>query len=409
MTDLPARRKTRTPLLLLGAAVAVALTIFIYFKFLEQRRWKQVERRVAQLRAEADARFRPRPVLRGTAVPGDAWEDYRPAIDLVAKMEEYSTLQMYSVSSGEPRFDSIRNLLQEYAPAVDGMQRGTRRAEVRRVRFDEQARYSDDDALRPIMTLGHLAACRARWLAAEGRTREATELELDLCKYAQDVAADGSQIAFELSYSLTSVGLVGLEYLLTQGGLAAEDCRTMDRDLDLLDASFPRLGTFLLGKLEYFGSWMLKRGCLEELRGLGCVPRGAEVAPGWREAYSARLFLATAFDQTDALFAGLLPTDEGSLSDGNARREKATADLGDSGNWLYTGFTRNDRMPEASQFRSPRTRLRLLRAAAHWRATGEFLELDDPMGTKLSHSIVLPDKLKFWGEGDNSLEIQLRR
>jgi hypothetical protein len=204
-----------------------------------------------------------------------------------------------------------------------------------------------------------------------------------------------------------------MQSLLIHGRLSPEDCRQMAGELGQLDATFPRLGPLLLSKLEYFGTWMLNEGSLEELRGLGCVPRGAKIEAGWREAFSRRLFLAAAFDRTDALVTGLLAADEGSAPDEAARRSKLAADLGDTGNWLFKSFARLERMPDSRPFRQLRSRLRLLRIAAHYRATGEILELDDPLGTKLFHKVEV-DSLRVWGSGidfnseDIVLEIPLR-
>src|SRR5262245_42834732 len=94
--------------ILVAAVLAIVGTAVIWRWSLEARRWNRLEARVDELRARADTRFRPRPVLRGQPLPGDAWEDYLPAIDSVEKMEEYSTIQMVAVSPNIPTFESIQ-------------------------------------------------------------------------------------------------------------------------------------------------------------------------------------------------------------------------------------------------------------------------------------------------------------
>jgi hypothetical protein len=408
MMDRGSRLRTRVPLLLLVAGVAAVAAIVIYFKALEHRRWSRLEERMARLRAEADARFCPRPVLRGAPISGDAWEDYVPAIDLVAKMGEYPTIQMVAVSSNEPSYDEIRDLVEKYAAAVDGMRRGTRRAEVRRIRIHERGTDPEDPWPRSASVLGELACCRARLLASEGKTREAVELQADVLKYAEDLSVDGSDIAFRLNQDLTRSAFIGVEFLLKSGGLTGEDCRVLACDLGSLDATFPRFATMLLGRLEYFGAWALRESPLDDLENVGCKPQGMVVSPGWREAYSQRLMKAAAFEQAEALYAGLRSTDGGSPSADAGWRTKIRAERDASKNTYFRLFVRPEEIPDARLFRDLRARLRLLRLAAHWRATGEFLELEDPHGTKFAHAIEPPDRMKFWGL-DQSLEIPLGR
>jgi hypothetical protein len=50
--------------------------------------------------------------------------------------------------------------------------------------------------------------------------------------------------------------------------------------------------------------------------------------------------------------------------------------------------------------RERRAQLRLLRLAAHRKATGEVLALDDPFGTTLRHAVT-PAGLKAWSVGED--------
>jgi hypothetical protein len=372
MTDSPARRKTRTPLLLLGTAVVLVATTVTWFKALEYRRWKHLEMRVAQLRAEADARFCPRPVLRGTPVPGNAWDDYLPAIDLIPDFPEE-----------DPGSEARRLEQNRYASAVEGMRRGTRRADLRWARLGERRPKGSDlesSWLGKILILAGLASDRAEVLFKEGKTRDAAELLLDVLKFSEDVAADGSEDALRLHIHITGNALTGIERLLTDERLPAQDCVQIARELGQLDATFPRVGPLLLGKLEHCGSWILEEGNLQDLVGCKASPDG--IKAGWREAYSLRLMKISGFDQTDALISRLLSSDEGSASDEAARRKKVFEDLSDSGNVYFRIFAHPEDMPESGWFRTLRSELRQLRVAAHWRATGGVLELADTSGAK---------------------------
>jgi hypothetical protein len=50
-----------------------------------------------------------------------------------------------------------------------------------------------------------------------------------------------------------------------------------------------------------------------------------------------------------------------------------------------------------------KAQFRLLRAAAHYGATGEILKLEDPYGTVLGHAVT-PVGMKFWSRGDDGVD-----
>jgi hypothetical protein len=59
--------------------------------------------------------------------------------------------------------------------------------------------------------------------------------------------------------------------------------------------------------------------------------------------------------------------------------------------------------PPINIFRSCRARLRLLQAAAHYRATGEVLPLEDPYGDRINTSNA-PARLKLWSVGGDGVD-----
>ncbi len=390
--------------ILLGGAVLAVAGSWAVFKALEAARWARLERRVSEIRAELDARCGPRPVLRGAPVPGNAWDEYVPAIDLASSMEltdEFGWLQAYAGSPSEPDFDRIRPTLTRYQPALDRMRSGTHRAESRRVQLHEREQFLADWGgpwLQGAAGLAYLGSCRARLLASEGKTGEATELLLDVAKFGQDVTNDGSLIAYNLGEDITRHALLGMEALLNRGRLSAEDARQMDRELGRLDSTFPRLAPWLLSRLDYFGSWALSGHLPEELRGIGCVMHGQRLEPGWRELFSERLMKCAAFERSDGVVAQLLKTDELSYTAEFARRDRIWAELDQAKNWVFRAFAKT--LPSARPLRGLRTRLRMVRGAAHYRATGEFLDLEDPLGTKLLRKVE-GDRVRIWGVGEN--------
>jgi hypothetical protein len=365
--------------LLLGGLVAIAATVVIWRWSLERQRWNRLEARVAEIRTLADSRFRPRPVLRGTPAPGNAWDDYLHATALLQGFDDE---------------EDNRARLNKYAPAVDAMQCGTHRADVGWVRIRERQNGADAEEgfLGRILALGNLARDHAAMRIQQGKIGEGAELLLDLLKFAEDVAGDGDEGAQRVSAGLQEKALIGLDSALQEERLTAADCRRIDRELASLDATFPRLAPVLLGKLEEYGSWILKDAPLTDLVGCKANPAGIQV--GWREAYSHPLMKIAGFDQTDALVARLLKSDEGTKEEETALRDRVFAG-GEPANVYFRIFARSEYIPDSGRFRGMRSFIRMLRVAAHFGATGEVLELADASGSKIGHGLE-DGKLVLW-------------
>lgn len=358
--------------LLLGSLVAIAGAAVIWRWSLEHRRWHHLESRVAELRATADTRFRPRPVLRGTPIPGNAWDDYLPALALVAN------------AGDEPETAEGRRLWRSTcAPAVEILQRGTRRAEVGWICV--RARQGEDDReagfLGQILSVGRIGVDRADLLLEEGKTREGIELALDLLKFAEDVAADGDERAQYSAWHLQETAMVVLEHALQGDRLTGDNCRQIDRELGQLDTTFPRLAPVLLGRLEQYGTWILKEAPLSDL--VGCRATGAAIPTGWRELYSERMMKVAAFDTTDALITRLLRSDQSRTAEEEAQRDALDAGRAEAKNTYTKILTNPSYIPKSGRSRSLRSWMRALRVGAHFGATGEVLDLLDTEGEKI--------------------------
>jgi hypothetical protein len=355
--------------------------------------------RVAQLHAELDSLGGPRPTLRGSPVPGNAWDDYFQGILEAARIENLPLLRKYAyrLKDGDPEL--VRPVLLAHGSAVDWMQRGTHRSEVHRVRFHEEeepfALADDKTRLGKTFSVNILALCRARFLEEAGKDHDALVLLLDLCMFGRDVAADGSTIAHMTGLGICSYAVYELKELLDRGKLSTADCLQMDRELGQLDDAFPGLSSARLGELEWFGERVLEGGYLSVILKGKALPQ--EARPGWRHAFSVRLMELAAFEESDAMLAAMRDADSGLYSDEKARWQRFQKEAVASKNAMARMF-----LPMAStstrHIREFMTKVRLLRTAAHFRATGEILELADPLGTTLLHRLE-PMGLRIWGVG----------
>jgi hypothetical protein len=167
---------------LIGGVVALLIGAYaFYINSVAERRWAAMERSLQDLRAQSDLRNGPRPVLRGTAVPGSAWDDYSPAL-LMMKGASGSGIGEYAVRGPKADRQKVDEAFAKYGAALDGLRKGVMRADGHYPFKWEQGFAADIPGLLQSQNLGNLAVCRARLLAEEGKPREAAELLLDTCQ-----------------------------------------------------------------------------------------------------------------------------------------------------------------------------------------------------------------------------------
>src|SRR4051812_37419354 len=83
------RMSTRKILTLLSVgAIFVCLVSGFWIHSSIEGRWSAMEKRVGELSAEARSRDARRPVLQGTAIPGNAWDHYAEAVANCKKVLE---------------------------------------------------------------------------------------------------------------------------------------------------------------------------------------------------------------------------------------------------------------------------------------------------------------------------------
>lgn len=372
---MPGRAKRLLGFLALGVPALLAAP-WIWLKSVESRRWSRMEQRVAELRRDADRRCGPRPVLRGEPLPGDAWDDYRKAIAKAGGM-------------GPPDRSRMKALLDQYGEAVDLMQSGTRRGAARRARLHET---EPDEGMQSGSPLGRasavavLAAGRARLLLEQGRPREAADLLLDVCRFAADVARDGSAPAEAFGQRIAFHGLDEIQNRLLVNGWPPEELSRMARELGDIEAAWPPTEFTLLGELEAFGDRILNHR-------LSKLP--PEAGPGWRQGWSLRLLKASAFDEVEVHFARLRDVDAGTYAEEKRRRQESAHEILNSANPFVPQV---EAAYPTGKRREQLAHLRLLRAALHHAATGELLPLEDPFGDRIRHEETA-DGHRFWSAG----------
>ena len=386
-----------------GAAVLVG-AYAIYIHAVADRRWAEMEKSLRELREDHAARNVPRPVLRGEAVPGYAWDDYTPALQAMKGVS--SVLGDFITRSPKADRAKVEALFVSHAAALDGLRKGAQRADgIYRMKW-EDGFSADIPGLLQSQNLVNLAAARARVLAEEGKPREAADLLLDAAVFARDLGYNQLLISEMISCALYGIVLEDLRDLILSGKLSAEDLSRVERELDSLDRSFPRNSDSMLNEALAAGFQYTKAGVnlgeLVQLQGGAGGSRELSNYLLWSVLLPGRLTCADAyFIQLDFMkrYAG---AGERSWSAVQAENQRSQAEIGKLRNPLASillpGLTSSHRAG-----RERRTHLRLLRVAARYRATGEILSLEDPFGTKLQTSET-GGKLKVWGVGRDGVD-----
>ncbi len=367
-------------LLLLWGVAAVAVHL------IAERRWTAMKAEWQALLEEARQRGSARSPLRGDPLEGNAWTDYTVALAEVRSLYDLE-------SQAAPRFlreapQSSRQLVERviarHPKLIDSVRLGARRAKANlELEWKEGALTIPNRHGSAIVA--PLSVCLARFLADAGRRRDAAELLIDTCRFAGDIDhAEDMAPGFE-----------ALRDLLQPGLLTREELAQIDRELEVLDREFPRRGHRVSLDLLSFGSQLLKTGrsITVQLVGLQADPDDS----AWRYGYSGHLMKAEAFRLIAAAAKELHDADERPWLESKAVLKKLTAELSRSRNPIAQTAP-EEILASDLLHRGHRAQLRLLRVAAHYGATGDVLDLDDPFGTKLRVRVA-DGSLRVWSVG----------
>ena len=316
--------------------------------------------RLRQLRSEALA---PDTARRAGTESGNAWENYLKALAGASKLDSYKLDALVErKETADPAYGTAA--LAGSGSAIDHLLQGSRRASCVPPETIDWINASRGDALLRLVIL------RARALSEEGKGERAVDLLLALCQFGRDVAESPSGLGEYTSDWALKLSFVELRDALLRPAWPPADFAALESRLELLDEAFPRLEQIRRRKLRRLGALHEERaqesGIVASLR-------------SWRYGFSPRIQWAVVFESWDrwihqAMEADRLPWPKVRAELNRIRAEIEGAPLVEQGV-----------LEEEIRHRVLRTQLRLLRAAARYRRTGEILILDDPFGGKLLH------------------------
>ena len=372
---------------ILGIVVGVMLAcvggLLLWISAVAGRKVEQMDAKTKAMIAEWHARDATRPVLRGTATPGNAWDDYNPALAEIKKTKDMSRLGLLVSRDpkGDPEFG--RTTLAAHAKTLDLLRQGAGRATSRFAYDWESGAAMQSPPMLVAQHLANLATLHARALAEAGKPREAVGVLLDLGQFGRDMGDDGTLIAEMIGAAGVGLALMEARDLMKAGRLDAASLGELEAGLSVLDGSLPRHGRVLSNEVIFSGMMLRDQAAAANFA-------------------VARLLFANAFERITDWYGRAAKMDEMSW----AETQKLLLAIGQESASCWNPMCRElmgSLNGTSVVERQRRVQIRFLRIAARYKATGELPDLEDPFGAKLKTDLS-GGALKIWSVGKDGVD-----
>jgi hypothetical protein len=394
MTERVKDRGTRTILLVLAATVLAAAAIvglFLVMTSMGEQEWADMEESVKRLVAEAKGRKYTRTVPYGETLAGSSWDEYRRAPGGSLGWETAALADFLNNVKGADRL-AVEKVVRDRQNTFDLLHLGAHRS-------DGQYPYNWDDPQIDIPSLAGsrvvalLSASKARFLIEQGAVQEAADLLVDLSVFAADIGRDGVLLSQLVSLEINNITFREGRTLLLSNDLSSKDAAEFARRLEILDRDFPPLGPTFVNEALSFGNALMSSADPPSLRNAYARVRTMGVQRG----LSNRVVSASAHKEMEGFLRHAQKLDGEPYAKARRVAARIDADVAASANSLIKQSAPHV-ASMITRHRQSLARLRLLRVAAIYRATGKVSELDDPLGDKLRHSTDTVT-MKFWSVG----------
>lgn len=375
---------------ILACLAAAALLLFIAFMPTNSARWEAASTRTAKLKLEATTRKMPREALRGEARPGNAWNDYKLALEAPWPAAAENGGVFYRFAGGQPGVDRerVKEMVAEQLPLLDHLQRGAQRADGQ---YPYKWESSDDipSLLRSRM-LANLAVAQASILTDSGKPQEAADLLLDLTVFGRDLTTNAPVLSNLIGVAVYQIAFEQLRNLLSSGKLTPAQLADLAKSLEIVDRNFPPASSTVANSTLSLG--------METFRGFddgGLAQRLKD--GGWRYAVFPQTTLLDAFEKNDHFVQRIQKVDQSNFAaakkEYNALAAEATASSNGIVQQSVPGLARSIEAHLVAL-----AQLRLVRAETLFRATGKMPTIPDPFGANLL-SKEDAGVLKIWSIG----------
>ena len=378
------------------AAVVVAFLTAVLLIPVSAGRLEAMRSRVTKLKDEARSRNVSRPVMRGEAKPGNAWDEYNIALNESLDFKEdpnATNLAQFNERNATADRAMVERLLAAHPGVIDHLRRGAQRSDGQYPYQWERGPQAALPSLLASRRMTELAVAQARIWEESGRQKDAADLLLDASQFASDLATNGTLLSSLAGISAYSLTLDGLKNLVLSGKLSRQQLETLAKELEIADRNFPTLGPAFTNEAALSGIVIdLPDGDPSIGDWLSLAKEG-----GWRYGLSSRQVALDAFEQRDSYAQRSHNIDKMSFDTATKEAKAITAEAEANGNPLVRGSVPS--LPKAlAVHRDALARLRLLRAATNFLATGEMPDLADPFGKTLSHA-QKAGTLRIWSNG----------
>jgi hypothetical protein len=365
-----------------GALLACAAILWVVLSSIGSAKIEKMQALAAARRAEMRALDPARPTLRGGSEPGNAFDDYIPAMDAVKAYPNINKLG--DILRRDPKADPEfgKAALSALATVVDQVHRGAARAGAKYPYDWDKGLTMPTPGLTTAGNTAILVTLRARTLMEEGKGREAAGLLLDCLQFGRDLGADGVIIAEMIGYSMMGHALQEVRAQLNEDRFDKASLEDLDRGLATLEKTLPDHGRALMNDL-------LLTGGLSDPALVG----------GWTPL---RLVYADAIEETTGMMARAAKAETVSWMECLKVNGQIEADAKKSWNPI-TKIAVPSTEVSSRNIRVRVAQIRMLRVALHRAATGETLDLDDPFGAKLK-TAKTDSGFKIWSIGQDGVD-----
>ena len=387
-------------LLVVALVIAGAFGFILVPKWNE--RWAGMQQRIDELRIEAQSRSLPRSVLHGEPISGDAWNEYNIAINDASTWSEDTKGQaLGKFLNGDPSADRalVERMLVAHAGALDHLRRGARSTNGQYPYRWEQGSEMEIPSIAASRLLVRLAYAQSKIWADSGKTQEATDLLLDTLVFARDMGANGVLISALLGDAIYLMTFDELRNLLLSGKLNANELADLETKLAVVDHDFPSLIPTIANENLTMGiSTLNERDAGSPFGEWGQLA----VSGGWRYGFSPKRMAVDAFEERESYLRRTQKATTLGKAAAQKEAEAIQAETESSDNPITRMFTPSYSKSELAH-REVLARLRLVRAATGYLATGKLPSLEDPFGSNLLNSQE-GGKTKIWSLGTDGTD-----
>jgi hypothetical protein len=374
--------------LALWVTAALTAAVLILIVLIPEPR-DSLRARVAKLQTEVVSRRFSRATFGGKTSPGNAREEYGLAFSEAQAFQDLNGSIFEAFAAGNAATEDAATalrLLAERASVIEHLRLGTKRQDGQYpYAWDLVSQMRFPNGLDTIK-VANFTASQARVLTRDGHARQAMDLALDLTVFAGDLATNGTLFSDTMGAEVYSKALDAIRDTILSGKLAPEELAELADRLETVERDLPDQATAFSNETLVMGYSLLEYGRgVDNTKWIYLMMSNG----GWRYGFSTEA-LTVHFFEEDAEFmkrAGKL----GQMDFASATKEiEAIArDADASANPVRRSAAGDPHRASRGWHRSltlHRTvlaKIRLLRAAALWKATGKLRKLPDPFGTDL--------------------------